>query len=520
MKYLTTSAILLFLLSAMLWPQETSANTGLPSSPPNEAHGGSTDADLRIASPADTHTQPEPTRPPSSSETTSASVAESSQHVNDLRKDWLDHRERAVDWWLSATSLFLMLLSVLAVVAGYLGFKRFHEIETEARENVKLTKEYAEKAEDLVKDIQVQHELTAKTVQENPDEAQKAVERVQKSPRPSEIERAVATAVELQQRGSFEKSIEKWHALAITLEESDKAGAARAWFSVGYLRQKHYKNDLRAAIDAYSRAILMKPDLAEAYNNRGEAKSRIGHHAEAIADYGTAIQLKPDSAEAYSNRGHAKSRIGLHEEAITDCGKAIRIKPNLPEAYHNRGNAKSRIGRHSEAIEDYDEAIRMKPDFAEAYNNRGNAKNKVGRYEEAITDCGEAIRIEPDLFEAYANRGVAKDNLGRYAEAIKDYDETIRLKPDDARAHANRGIAKDRLGRREEAIADYDEAIRLKPDNAQTYANRGVAKDRLGRREEAIADCENAVRLARNSGDEATASLAEQILSGMRGAGP
>ena len=39
-KYLTTSAILLFLLSATLWPQETSANVGLPSSPPNEAHGG------------------------------------------------------------------------------------------------------------------------------------------------------------------------------------------------------------------------------------------------------------------------------------------------------------------------------------------------------------------------------------------------------------------------------------------------------------------------------------------------
>lgn len=73
-------------------------------------------------------------------------AADMDSRFNELRSEWLDHREKIVDWWLTATSLFLTLLSVLVIVAGYVGIKRFNEIETEARRNVKLAEEHAENA--------------------------------------------------------------------------------------------------------------------------------------------------------------------------------------------------------------------------------------------------------------------------------------------------------------------------------------------------------------------------------------
>ena len=68
-------------------------------------------------------------------------------------------------------------------------------------------------------------------------------------------------------------------------------------------------------------------------------------HDEAIADYDQAIRLKPDYAEAYNNRGNAKRALERHDEAIVDYNEAIRLKPDFAEPYYNRGNAKAMLGR-------------------------------------------------------------------------------------------------------------------------------------------------------------------------------
>ena len=94
-------------------------------------------------------------------------------------------------------------------------------------------------------------------------------------------------------------------------------------------------------------------------------RSRFGRHENAIADYDKAIQLKPDLADAYSNRGNAKGRLERYEDAITDFDKAIQLEPDMAEAYSNRGNAKGGLGRYEDAIIDYDKAIQLKPDLAE-----------------------------------------------------------------------------------------------------------------------------------------------------------
>ena len=51
-------------------------------------------------------------------------------------------------------------------------------------------------------------------------------------------------------------------------------------------------------------AIALKPDFAEAYNNRGNALWDLQRPVEALASYDKAIALKPDYAEAYDNRGN------------------------------------------------------------------------------------------------------------------------------------------------------------------------------------------------------------------------
>lgn len=115
--------------------------------------------------------------------------------------------------------------------------------------------------------------------------------------------------------------------------------------------------------------------VAQSHLERGEALSEIRDYSAAIAAYSNAIQLKPDFAEAYNNRGFAYYLNGNPEMAIADFTRAIELRPNYPKAYNSRGVVYMANGyESSKAIADFDRAIALKPDFRYAYVNRANAR--------------------------------------------------------------------------------------------------------------------------------------------------
>ena len=123
----------------------------------------------------------------------------------------------------------------------------------------------------------------------------------------------------------------------------------------------------------------------------------IGYHTagqtdKAIKYYCKAIDLNPLFAEAFCNRGVAKSHLGNKKGAIKDYDKATELNPEYAKAYNNRGSVKADLGDKEEAIKDYDKAIELNPKYAEAYNNRGNMKFDLGNYEEAIRDYNKALK--------------------------------------------------------------------------------------------------------------------------------
>ena len=246
---------------------------------------------------------------------------------NELRKEILLGRSKLVDWWLAAVAVLLTTFGVILAIAGFFGFRRFREIEKEARESVSAAERQFEKAATLVDNIKTTKqqadfilgslkETTSEFVRDNPERADEVARSVRENPMATLVDRAIADAISLQGSEDFEAAIEKWRSIANLSEGTDRGLAARSWFSVGYLCQEI--SDTEAAIMAYDRALQMNPGSAAAYNNRGNANCDLGLHEEALADYGAAIRLSPDDAAAYYNRGAAKSDLGLHDEALAD----------------------------------------------------------------------------------------------------------------------------------------------------------------------------------------------------------
>ena len=359
-------------------------------------------------------------------------------------------------------------------------------------------------------------DIDKKDIDEKLDRIQKAVEQ---NPKASLIEKSIADAYTLQRVERIEEAIQKWRSIANVAEGNDNRLAARGLVSVGYLYL--IKGIPEQALSALNKAIDLRPDYVEAYNNRGAAKNLLGKHQEAIADYDKVIQLKSDYAEAYSNRGTAKNFLGRYQHAIADYDKALQLKPDYAEAYDGRGSAKNLLGRNQEAVADYNEAIRLKPDYAGSYLHRGNAHRTLDKYEEALTDYNKVIDLQPNYAEVYNHRGSLQFNLGHYKKAVTDYSEAIQLinsgevKLDsnrensislllkdsefgEAEVYYNRGVAKLALGEFTEALADYNAAIQLRPDYADAYHNRGVVKIQLNQLNDALADFDEAIRIKPN----------------------
>ena len=70
---------------------------------------------------------------------------------------------------------------------------------------------------------------------------------------------------------------------------------------------------------------------------------------EAIADYNKAIKMKPDFAEAYNNLGYVYFTQTEYKLAIKEFEKAVKLKPNYVSAHNNLGRAYINSGMQEKA---------------------------------------------------------------------------------------------------------------------------------------------------------------------------
>ena len=387
--------------------------------------------------------------PPVKSKVPAEVKVEIQKHFNELQREFLDNRADTIDWWLAVVAIVLTVFGIVIPIVGFFGFRRFREIEVEAKNSAETAAEHAKDAKRHMEDIEKNRDksyeiirnLNAQSVADCPDKARKAVAKVRENTEAPLIDRAIAHAVSLQEQGQTDAAIEKWRAIAHVAEENDNNFAARAWFSIGYLLSQKSSEE---SISAYDRAIDLNPSVAGTYNNRGIEKSDLGRY----------------------------------DEAIVDFDEAIRLDPYDPKPYNSRGLAKATLGQYDEAIADYDEALRLHPDYSTVYNNRGNARIELGQYEAAIADYSERIRLDPEHFGAFSNRGKAYIILERF----------------------------------DDAIADFDAAISLNSNYVEAYIGRGYAKAKLSRDSQAYQDLETALTLAQNAGDAEAVMRVEQYI--------
>ena len=226
------------------------------------------------------------------------------------------------------------------------------------------------------------------------------------------------------------------------------------------------------ALASYDQALAIKPDHADALNNRGNALRDLKRPDDALVSYDRALAVKPDYAEALNSRGMVLRELKRFDDALASYDRALAIKPDHADALNSRGIVLRELKRFDDALASYDRALAIKPDYAEALNNRGNALQDLKRFDEALVSYDRAAEIKPDYAEALNNRGVALQELKRFDDAIASHDRALVIEPRYADAHYNRGVALQELKRFKDALASYDHALAIEPDYAFLFGKR------------------------------------------------
>jgi tetratricopeptide (TPR) repeat protein len=146
--------------------------------------------------------------------------------------------------------------------------------------------------------------------------------------------------------------------------------------------------------------------VAYAYNARGGQYYDRGLHTRAIKDYDYAIRLKPDYAEAVNNRCWARAVVGRLNDALKDCDKAVELQPKIGNSFENRAFVYLKLGQLKQAITDYDKALKLDPGSANNLYGRGLARLKSGDREAGRADIAAAKAIKPWVVDEFIRYGI------------------------------------------------------------------------------------------------------------------
>ena len=257
------------------------------------------------------------------------------------------------------------------------------------------------------------------------------------------VDRALRKAKSHERNGQMDEAVKLYHSVLAVFPSNTRAKQGLAKLSqpkpgtlagknpsdetLNQLIALYNKGQIRTVTQECDRLTQEFPQSFLLWNLLGAANNAQGKLEEAIAAHNKALLIKPDFAEAHNNIGAAFQSQGKFEEASAAYNKALLIKPDYARAHYNLGITLQELGRLEEAVASYRKAIALIPDYAEAHYNLGNTLQELGRSKEAEASYKKAIALKPDYADAHSNLGVTLQELGKLEDALVQYKKSFEL---------------------------------------------------------------------------------------------
>lgn len=236
---------------------------------------------------------------------------------------------------------------------------------------------------------------------------------------------------------------------------------------------------LDAALDAFRRALAIRPDFRKASNNLILTLVKAGRGLEAASRARAAVATKPDDADAHFTLGLALSEQDVNA-AIAAFRRALALDPRHALARYNLAQVLKRADRAADAIDELRRAIDIEP-RAEAYYTLGVIEWQQGNLDAAVTALRAAIAAEPRHADAHFTLGTVLGARGDAQAAADALRRAIALRPDLWSAHYTLGRILQSAGDERQAQVHFAEAENIRrrravEQEASVWTATGIQK--------------------------------------------
>lgn len=202
-------------------------------------------------------------------------------------------------------------------------------------------------------------------------------------------------------------------------------GFAVAQYSLGVVHQA-LGNRWKAAAQ-FRASTQLDPTYPEPFKALGDlflsAPRRL--HDQAVEAYQKALELRPFYAEAYVGLGDAKAAKGDVDGAVVGYQRALSYNSAMPKVYLSLGKIYySEKGLYYEAVKAYKTAIELDPQFLDARMGLGEVYEDKGLYQDAIAEYRKVVEVDPRHTGALYNLALVHEKVDP-REAILHWEHYI-----------------------------------------------------------------------------------------------
>ena len=133
-------------------------------------------------------------------------------------------------------------------------------------------------------------------------------------------------------------------------------------------KDPHFRREhIATCTAALDHGGISPADRAATLVNRGVIYDMLKNYPAAWSDYNAALIINPNLGDAYINRGAALMRMQRSDEGIEDVKKGLALGTSLPAvAYYDLAVAEENLGRIKDAYFDYKRSLVADPNYKPA----------------------------------------------------------------------------------------------------------------------------------------------------------
>ena len=226
------------------------------------------------------------------------------------------------------------------------------------------------------------------------------------------------------------------------------------------------------AIEAFSGALVLKPQSMLASLKRGDTYRRRGEYAAALRDLGQAAFLDPAAPRPIELLGDVQTALGQYAAAAAEYQRYLMLDDRAPGVLYKLALAHYRNGMAPRAVDPLRRAVAINDRFAEAHYLLGLSLRDTDR-QQSLRALRRALEVNPTFAAAREELARVYEQMGRWQDAIDELEALAALEPSRPERLVNVGLAYARIGRRDTAVLTLGRAAERHPEATAVYTALG-----------------------------------------------